>query len=119
VDTAAAGQRRRGVLEALGAVVLFGTTGTSARLAPASATPLRIGAARLVIGGLALLLAVPLLGGRRRSSLALWRTRWGLLGGLMTAGYQLCFFAATRTAGIALATMLDIGSGPVFVGVLE
>lgn len=112
-------ERRRGVLEVLGAAILFGTTGTSARFAPTGATPLGIGAARLVIGGLALLVAVPLLGGRRRAALALWRTRWGLLGGLTTAGYQLCFFAATQQAGVAVATLIDIGSGPVIVGLLE
>lgn len=118
-DPVSAADRRRGVLEVLGAAVLFGTTGTSARFAPAAATPLGIGAARLVIGGLALLAAVPLLGGRRGAAIRLWRTRWGLLGGLTTAGYQLCFFAATQTAGVVLATLIDIGSGPVIVGLLE
>lgn len=118
-SAAGSGERRRGVLEVLAAAVLFGTTGTSARFAPAAATVLGIGAARLVVGGLALLAAVPLLGGTRRSTIALWRTRWGLLGGLTTAAYQLCFFAATRSAGVAVATLLVIGSGPVIVGLLE
>ena len=112
-------RRRRGVLQVVAAAVLFGTTGTSAHFAPASATPLGIGAARLLIGGLALLALVPLLGGRRRSALRYWRTPWGIAGGLATVGYQLCFFAATRSAGVAVATLLTIGSGPLLVGLLS
>ena len=114
-----AAHRRRGVLEVLAAAVLFGTTGTSAHFAPPSATPLGIGAARLFVGGVALLAAVPLLGGRRRSALGYWRTPWGISGGLATAAYQLCFFAATRSAGVAVATLLTIGSGPALVGLLS
>ena len=37
-----------------------------------------------------------------RESLALWRTRWGLFAGLMTATYQVLFFG-----GVHLATYID------------
>ena len=110
---------RRGVAQVLGAAVLFGTTGTTAAFAPAAATPVGIGAARLVIGGSGLLLALPLLGGSRRGAIGLWRDRWGFGAGLMTALYQLAFFAGVERAGVALATLVTIGSGPVLVGLLS
>jgi DME family drug/metabolite transporter len=37
----------------------------------------------------------------------------------MTAVYQLAFFAAIERAGVALATLVTIGSGPVLVGLLS
>lgn len=100
------------------AAVLFGTTGTAQALGPAGTTPLGVGAARLAVGGLALLLLLPLLGGRRRSAVHLWRTPAGLAAGVCTALYQVCFFAGVDRAGVALGTLVTIGSGPVFAGLL-
>jgi DME family drug/metabolite transporter len=111
--------RPRGVLEVLGAAVLFGTTGTTASFAPAGVSSVSIGSARLVIGGAGLIAALPLLGGSRRSAVALWRNPWGFVAGVMTAVYQLAFFAGVSLAGVALATLVTIGSGPVFVGLLS
>ena len=116
---ASASASRRGVLEVLGAAVLFGTTGTTASFAPASAGPVAVGAARLVIGGLGLFAVLPLLGGSRRAAIGLWRSPWGLGAGLMTALYQLAFFAGVARAGVALATLVTIGSGPILVGMLS
>lgn len=107
------------VLEVLGAAVLFGTTGTSQALGPSGTTPVGVGAARLVIGGAGLLAALPWVGGDRRAALRLMRTRWGLLAGVMTAAYQLCFFAGVSRAGVALGTLVTIGSGPLFTAVLS
>lgn len=106
------------VVQVLLAAVLFGTTGTAQALGPESTTPLGVGAARLAVGGLALLLVLPLLGGRTSGALQLWRTPAGLAGGLCTALYQLCFFAGVERAGVALGTLVTIGSGPVFAGLL-
>ena len=116
-DTATS--QRRSVLEVLGAAILFGTTGTSASFAPPSAGPVAIGAARLVVGGAGLLAILPVLGGSRRSAVALWRNPWGLAAGIMAAVYQLAFFAGVARAGVALATLVAIGSGPIVVGLLS
>ncbi len=107
------------MLEVLGAAVLFGTTGTSQALGPSGTTPVGVGAARLVIGGAGLLAALPWVGGERRAALRLMRTRWGLVAGVMTAAYQLCFFAGVARAGVALGTLVTIGSGPVFTALLS
>jgi DME family drug/metabolite transporter len=107
-----------GVVAVLLAAVLFGTTGTAQALGPDATTPLGVGAVRLVVGGLALLAVLPLLGASVGRATALWRTRAGLLAGLCTALYQVCFFAAVERTGVALGTLVTIGSGPVFAGLL-
>ena len=107
------------VLQVLAAATLFGTTGTAQALGPSGTTPLGVGAARLVVGGAALVLVLPWVGGSRRAAGRLVLTRWGLLAGVMTAFYQVCFFAGVARAGVALGTLVTIGSGPVFTGLLS
>ena len=102
----------------LAAAVLFGPTGTAQALGPDGTSPLGVGAVRLAVGGLALLLVLPLVGGSGRAATALWRTPVGLLAGACTALYQVCFFAAVDATGVALGTLVTIGSGPVFAGLL-
>ena len=106
------------VPQVLLAALLFGTTGTAQALGPDGTTPLGVGAVRLAVGGLALLAVLPLLGGSPRAAAALWRTPAGLLAGLCTALYQVCFFAGVERAGVALGTLVTIGSGPIFAGLL-
>src|SRR5665647_1236975 len=106
------------VAQVLGAAVLFGTTGTAQALGPAGTTPLGVGAVRLALGGAVLLGMLPLLGGRPGRAVTLWRSPLGLAAGVCTAIYQLCFFAAVKAAGVALGTLVTIGSGPVFAGLL-
>lgn len=103
------------VLAVVAAAVLFGTTGTSLQKGPADVTPLGAGAARLLVGGATLcVLAI----GRSRPG---WRRHWqtSLFGGAMVAIYQLTFFYATRHAGVAVATVCTIASGPVFAGAID
>jgi DME family drug/metabolite transporter len=100
------------------AAVLFGTTGTAQALGPDATTPLGVGAARLLVGGLALLAVLPLLGHGVGEALRLWRTPSGLLAGACTALYQVCFFAGVQRAGVAVGTLAAIGSGPVLAGLL-
>jgi drug/metabolite transporter, DME family len=112
----------RGQTGAVGAVLLaaalFGTTGTAQALGPDTTTPLGVGAARLLVGGLALIAVLPLLGHRPGEAVSLWRTRSGLVAGSCTALYQVCFFAGVQRAGVALGTLAAIGSGPVLAGLL-
>lgn len=103
------------ILAVLGAAVLFGTTGTSQELGPDGTTPLGVGTLRIVVGSVALWCFA-----RRLPSLQLLRRhlRWFLLGGLGVAAYQPAFFAGTARAGVALATVVALGSGPVFAGAI-
>ena len=106
------------VAQVLLAAVLFGTTGTAQALGPDGTTPLGVGAARLAVGGLGLLLVLRLLRGSTSAALTLWRSPVGLLAGLCTALYQVCFFAGVERTGVAVGTLVTIGSGPVFAGAL-
>lgn len=108
----------RAVAAVLVAAALFGTTGTAQALGPAGTTPLGVGAARIALGGVVLLCLLPLLGGDAGRAVVLWRRPAGVTAGLCTAAYQLCFFAAVQATGVALGTVLAIGSGPVFAGLL-
>jgi DME family drug/metabolite transporter len=95
--------------------VLFGTTGTAQALGPAGLSPLSVGAARVVIGGAVLALIALALsrGGARMSPLLV------ICAGAAIAAYQLAFFAAAERAGVAVAAVIAIGSGPVAAGLLE
>lgn len=106
------------VLLVLAAAVLFGTTGTARALGPASASPLAVGAARLVVGALALG-ALAVAGGTARLMLRCWdpgvRTATAI-GAVAIAGYQACFFTAVKLSGVALGTLIAIGAAPVLAG---
>ena len=109
-----------GIVLALSAAMLWGTTGTSQHFAGAHLSSVWIGALRLVIaaGFFALLVAVterkppP-----RVREAGLWRRQ--LLAGVAIALYNLAFFAGVRLAGVAVGTTIAIGSGPLFAGALQ
>ena len=109
-----------GIVLALAAAVLWGTTGTSQHFAGAHLSPYWIGALRLVIATLffAGLVAVTEHGATARPRPAgLWKRQ--LLAGAAIAAYNLAFFAGVRLAGVAVGTMVGIGSGPLFAGALQ
>lgn len=103
-----------GTLLILLAAILWGTTGTSQALAPSGAHPLTIGALRLAVGGGALLLLAILRGQINRNCFR--KPGITLLAALLVAVYQLSFFAAVEATGVAVGTMVAIGSGPLFAG---
>lgn len=108
----------RPVLAVIGAAALFGTTGTAQALGPAGTTALGVGAARLVVGAAALAVIAC---ARRPRVARRWRIHGPalLVGGFAVAMYQLCWFVGLRRTGVALGTIVGIGSGPVFAGVLH
>jgi drug/metabolite transporter, DME family len=115
--------RAGGAVAVLLGAGLWGSTGTAAHFAPAGASTASIGAARIVLGGTVLLL-IALRTGRSRSGLgrllrgsAAQRAMLALAAASV-GGYQLCFFAAVRATGVAIGTVVAIGSAPVFTGVL-
>jgi DME family drug/metabolite transporter len=105
-------------LQAVLAALLFGTTGTAQAIGPGGTTPVGIGAVRLVVGGAGLLTVLPFLGLAVGDAARLWRTGRGIIAGVSTAGYQLCFFACVNHTGVAVGTLVAIGSAPIFTGTL-
>ncbi|MFO7577501.1 MAG: EamA family transporter [Pelovirga sp.] len=100
----------------LAAAVLWGTTGTAQAFAPAGYDSAAIGALRLLVGGIALLLLA--LYRRELGSFRDWPLRPLLLAAFFTATYQLTFFSAVAKTGVAVGTVVGIGSAPIIGGLL-
>lgn len=113
------------VLAVLAAALLFGTTGTSQALGPDGTTPLSIGVMRMVIGGTGLALIAFTLAARHRRTAAPM-PRLGIrpvslmvLTGFCLALYQPLFFLGTERNGVAVGTVVALGSAPILAGLLE
>jgi drug/metabolite transporter, DME family len=101
----------------LAAAALWGTTGTASTLAPAGAPPAAVGAAGLAAGGLLLLLTGR--GAHKMLAACTRAQRWLLgLGALAVAGYPVTFYPAVARTGVAVATVIALGSAPMFAGLL-
>jgi DME family drug/metabolite transporter len=99
-------------LQVLLAATCFGTTGTAQAIGPGG-SPVAVGAARIVFGGLLLVLVARGLGVRMPN------VSRGLVGmACAVALYQLSFFAAVRLTGVAVGTVVAIGTGPAAAGLL-
>lgn len=110
---------RAGVTSVLLAALLFSTSGTAQTIAAVGSTPLGVGAARLFIGTSVLVLVLPAFKQRRGDVLRLWRLPATLIAGACIGVYQWAFFAGVAGAGVALGTLLIIGSAPVLAGVIS
>lgn len=97
------------------ASLCFGTTGTAQALGPDGTHPLAVGAVRIAIGAALLLVVLRLRGGGlpRRPDLGPLA-----LAAIGVAAYQLCFFAGVREAGVAVGTVVALGSAPALAGAL-
>ncbi|MFE5583949.1 DMT family transporter [Kitasatospora sp. NPDC056531] len=106
-----------GSLPILASALLWGTTGTASSLAPAGAPATGIGSAALVLGGLLLFLTDRAAWSLPRRSGA--GERWLLaVGAVAVTGYPLTFYPAVTRTGVAVATVIALGSAPVFTGLL-
>ncbi|MCG5220648.1 EamA family transporter [Streptosporangium soli] len=105
--------KQNGPLAVVGAAALWGTSGTAGVLAIDSQVSLvSLTAARLVIGGAVLALAAG------TAILRVPSRGLILLATLAVVGFQLAFFASITRTGVAIGTVVAIGSGPVFTGLL-
>lgn len=130
------------------AAVCFGSTGTAQAFGPDGTSPLGVGAARILVGGAALALVATAMMARRRSRVPVlgespaalmleadavasapapaphplrrWATAGALaVGALGVVAYQPAFFLGTRENGVAVGTVIALGSAPVFTGALD
>lgn len=104
-----------GAASVLTAAVLWGTVGPAQVLTGSSADPGALGAVRLLIGGIVLM--VP---GAHRFRFRLLLTRgvlpWMLLAATSTAVYQATFLYAIDRIGAALGTTVALGCAPFATG---
>lgn len=98
------------------AAMLWGTTGTSQALAPASAHPIAIGATRLAVGGLFLFVILLISG---KINLKNWPVKTTFFAALSMALYQPFFFSAVTLTGVAVGTVITLASAPVLSGIVE
>lgn len=106
-----------GALCVLAASVLWGTTGTAATFAP-GVGPLGVGAVAMGLGGLlqALVAARQI----RRHALRLRGQRGTvLIGAASVAVYPLAFYSSMHLAGVAVGTVVSIGTAPLASALIE
>jgi DME family drug/metabolite transporter len=96
------------------AAVLWGTTGTTQELAPDAASPLTIGALRLLVAAIVIVAIAARTGQLRR--VRHLRRPATLLAAIGVAAYQPFFFLAVDKTGVVMGTIVAIGSAPVFGG---
>ena len=107
---------RAGILAILGAAFCFGTTGTTQQLGVPDISPVAVASARLLCGALFLFIFACLLE-RRNSGYRMPRTDL-LIAGCGIAIYQLTFFSAVDSTGIAIATVTALGTAPTFSAIV-
>lgn len=93
------------------------TTGLFQALAPAEATPWIIAGCRMFTGAAAIALFLAVTG--RRVSLHGWKWRWVFGYAAALLFFQLSFFTALPLIGVAVGTVVSIGTTPVFSGLFN
>jgi len=98
-------------------MVLTGTTGTAQALGPDDIDPTAVGVLRLVIAGPVLLLVAQARQDLYRRSRRL-PVRPVAVAAIAMAAYQPLFFGGVHRTGVALGTIMTMGSAPLFAGLL-
>ena len=98
------------------AAVLWGTTGTAQTYIAGESSPIAVSMLRSIIGGGLLLLIVVC---RKQINWRKWQ--WGLTitAALAIAAFQSLFFTSVQLTGVAVGTVVTIGSAPIFAGIIE
>ena len=112
----------RASLTVLAAAVLWGTAGTAQALGHGQASPAALGAARLLVGGstLAAVAALSPVGrAAMRSCFCRRSLPWTLAAAIATALYQVAFFSSVARTGVALGTIIMLGTAPLFTALLS
>jgi DME family drug/metabolite transporter len=109
-------KERAGIFAVLGAALCFGTTGTTQQLGVPDISPLAVASARLICGSLFLFIFAYF----QRSSRGEFRmpVRDLIICGSGIGLYQLTFFSAVHSTGIAIATVTALGSAPTFSAIV-
>ncbi len=98
------------------AAVLWGTTGTTQTFLSDDMSAIAVACIRSGIGGGLLFILVLFM---RNVSWRSWPWRWNIAAAVAIALFQVLFFSSIRYTGVAIGTVVTIGSSPVFAGLLE
>jgi len=109
-------KERAGIFAVLGAALCFGTTGTTQQLGVPDISPVAVASARLLCGSIFLFIFAHF---QRKTR---GHIRMPLLDLIICGSgigmYQLTFFSAVHTTGIAIATVTALGSAPTLSAVV-
>lgn len=108
--------QRLAYLLVLFGAVLWGTTGTAQTFIPQTIHPLVVGASRLAVGGFTLLFILLVM---RKINFRNWPWKATISAAISMAVFQYLFFSSVRLTGVAIGTVVTIGSAPVFSGLIE
>jgi len=108
--------QRLAYLLVLSGAVLWGTTGTAQTFMPQTIHPLAVGASRLAIGGFTLLIILLIM---RKIDFKNWPWKATIYAAISMAVFQYLYFSSIRITGVAIGTVVAIGSAPVFSGLIE
>lgn len=98
------------------AAVLWGTVGTTQTFLQQGISSIAVASVRSAIGGGVLLIAVLAM---KKLNFKKWSWKWTILSALTIALFQSLFFTSVRFTGVAVGTVVTIGSSPVFSGIVE
>ncbi|MGE7932671.1 EamA family transporter [Viridibacillus arvi] len=98
------------------AAVLWGTVGTTQTFLTDGINPLTVAMMRSAVGGGALLFIAIL---RRKIKFRHWAWKYTFFAALSMALFQPLFFSSVRLTGVAIGTVVTIGSSPVFAGLID
>lgn len=98
------------------AAMLWGTVGTTQTYLQEGISPIAVASMRSAIGGGVLLIVVLMMGKIR---FRCWSWKWTILAALTIAIFQSLFFTSVRFTGVAISTVVTIGSSPMFSGMME
>lgn len=107
---------RLSYLYVLLAAMLWGTAGTAQTFMPQSIDPLAVGASRLAVGGFSLFIVLLIM---RKIDIQNWPWRPTIYAAISMAAFQYFFFSSIRLTGVAIGTVVAIGSAPAFSGLIE
>ena len=100
----------------LSGAILWGTTGTAQTFLSNEAHPFVISAGRSAVGGFSLLFLVII---RKKVKFNRWPWKETFYAAVCISVFQLLFFSSVQLTGVAIASVVAIGSAPVFSGLIE
>jgi drug/metabolite transporter, DME family len=102
----------------LAAAVLWGTSGTAQALGPAQASAVAVGFGRILIGSVVLIAVAAYRDSGSLARVIRLGGRPALCAAVATALFQAAFFSAVALTGVAVGTVVALGSAPMFTGLL-
>lgn len=97
------------------AAMLWGTVGTTQVLLE-NVTPFSVAFMRSLIGGGILLISLLIM---QKIDLKKWSWKWTILAAFFIACFQVTFFHSVLYTGVAIGTVITIGSSPIFAGGIQ